>query len=175
MTTASRGAVVAAIQTYLQNAGITSLSNVYAYPAKFTPEGEFFSGEDPGVQEGALIFLRLGRQHEDRVVLEGLPPGGKMVYYTCEMTILFRSMKPKSQDAGLDNDAFLDSLLGAIRADKLCGTSGTGVIWQWGEGSTRGGSDLDLETYFPRPLASSNGVTQTSSRLIVSVLQYATS
>jgi len=174
MTVASRGAVVAAIQTYLQNYGVTYLSNVYAYPAKFTPEGEFFSGEDPGVDSGAMIFLRLARQHEDRIVLEGLPPGGKMVYYTCEMTILFRSMKPKSQDAGADNDTFLDSLLGAIRASKVCGTT-DGTIWQWGEGSTRGGPDLDLETYFPRPLAGSNGVTQTSSRLNVSVLQYATS
>ncbi len=171
MSTASRVAVTAAIQTYLQNAGITYLSNVYSYPAKFTPEGEFFAGEDPGTESGALIFMRLANQHDVRMSLQGLPPGGKMVYYDLELTILFRSTKPKSQDAGADNDTFLDSLLEAIRASKTAGT--TGVVWQWGEGSTRGGSDLELEVFYPRPLASSNGVTQTNSRLKIAVLQYA--
>ncbi len=172
MSTASRVAVTAAIQTYLQNAGITYLSNVYSYPAKFTPEGEFFSGEDPGIESGAMIFMRLGQQHEVRMSLQGLPPGGKMVYYKLELTCLFRSTKPKSQDAGLDNDTFLDSLLTAIRASKTAGTT-DGTVWQIGEGSQRGGPDLELEVFFPRPLASSNGVTQTNSKLVVDVLQYA--
>jgi hypothetical protein len=172
MSTASRVSVTAAIQTYLQNAGITYLSNVYAYPAKFTPEGDFFDGEDPGTQSGALIFMRLANQHDVRMSLQGLPAGGKMTYYDLELTIIFRSMKPLSQDAGLDNDTFLDSLLEAIRASKTAGTT-DGTVWQWGEGSTRGGSDLELEVFYPRPLASSNGVTQTNSRLKIAVLQYA--
>jgi len=171
MSTASRVAVTSAIQNYLQNSGITYLSNVYAYPAKFTPEGDFFDGEDPGTQSGALIYMRLANQHDVRVSLQGLPSGGKMTYYTLELTCIFRSQKPKSEDAGLDNDTFLDSLLEAIRASKTAGT--TGVIWQWGEGSTRGGQDLDLEVFYPRPLAGANAVTQTNSLLKISVLQYA--
>lgn len=169
---ASRVAVTNAIQTYLSGAGVTYLSNVYAYPAKFTPEGEFFTGEDPGTESGAMIFMRLASQHDVRMSLQGLPPGGKMTYYKLDLTILFRSSKPESQDAGADNDLFLDSLLEAIRASKTAGTT-DGTVWQWGEGSTRGGQDLELEVFYPRALQARNNVTQTNSKLIISVLQYA--
>ena len=169
---ASRVAVTNAIQTYLAGAGVTYLADIYPYPAKFTPEGEFFSGEDPGTDSGAMIFMRLSTQHDVRMSLQGLPPGGKMVYYKLELTNLFRSTKPESQDAGADNDTFLDSLLTTIRASKTAGTT-DGTVWQWGEGSTRGGNDLNLEVFYPRPLGARNAVTQTNSHLTISVLQYA--
>ena len=151
---------------------VTALSNVYPYPAKFTPEGEFFSGEDPGTQEGAVIFLRVASQNERRMSLQGAPAGGKMVMYSLDMTIIFRSMLPRTQDVGAANDAFLDSLLFAIRASKTAGTS-DGTIWQWGEGSQVGGQDIELEVFYPRPLAASQGVTQVNSNLKIQVHQYA--
>ena len=170
-TLASRVAVTNAIATYLNGAGVQYLANVYPYPAKFTPEGEFYSGEDPGTSDGAMIFMRLGAQNEKRAALQGAPAGGKFVYYTLTMTILFRSSKQKTQDAGLDNDTFLDSLLDAIRADKNAGTN-DGTVWQWGEGTQQGGEDLRLEVFYPHPLKQAAAVSQTNSRLEVTVLQW---
>ena len=165
--TGPRVAVTNAIAAYLNGYGVTSLSNVYPYPAKFTPEGEFYDGEDPGTQDGALIFMRLGRQESTRIELRGAPPGGKMMKFELTLTIIHRSSKQKSQDAGADNDAFLDSLIDAIEASKTAGTS-DGTVFSWGEGGLNGGTDLQLETYYPRPIKA--GVTQTNSRLLVTVL-----
>jgi hypothetical protein len=172
VTVASRVNVTAAVAEYLNNYGIEGLGNVYPYPAKFTPEGEFYQGEDPGTQSGALIFMRIESQRERRVVLQGAPPGGKFVTYSLALTILFRSSKKKSQDAGADNDAFLDALMTAIRASKTAGTD-DGTVFQWAEGGENGGEDMTLDVYYPRPIDGS--ITQCNSRLVVQVCQYATS
>lgn len=168
-TQASRVAVSQAIADYLNGAGVAYLSNVYPYPAKFTPEGELYESDDPGTQDGALIWMRLGTQKERREALQGAPAGGKFVYYALTMVIVFRSTKQLSQDAGYDNDVFLDSLLDAIRASKTAGTD-DGTVWQWGEGTQLGGDDLNLEVFFPRPI--NNAVTQCNSRLDVTVVQW---
>ncbi len=167
----SRVAITAAIANYLNGAGVTYLANCYSYPAKFTPEGEFFEGEDPGTDSGAMIFLRLGRESSERIELRGAPAGGKMRTYSLTMNILFRSTKPLSQDAGLDNDTFLDSLITAIEASKTAGTS-DGTVFSWGEGGISGGRDLELETFYPHSI--NKQVTQVNSTLVVQVLHQTT-
>jgi hypothetical protein len=118
-----------------------------------------------------MIFMRLEQQRERRIELRGATGGGKMITYQLALTILFRSSKKKTQDAGADNDAFLDSLLGAIRASKTAGTN-DGTVFQWGEGSINGGEDVDLTVYYPRPI--NGGIIQVNSRLVVQVLQQTT-
>lgn len=164
----SRVAVTAAIAKYLNTAGILYLANVYPYPAKFTPEGEFYEGEDPGIDSGSMIFMRLESQHEKRIALRGALAGGKMVTYQLALTSLFRSSKPKTQDAGADNDAFLDSLIAAIRASKTAGTT-DGTVFSWGEGGINGGDDLQTEVFYPRPIKA--GISQTNSRMTIQVLE----
>ena len=168
--TGPRVAVTNAIATYMNGAGVISLSNVFPYPAKFTPEGEFYEGEDPGTQDGALIFMRLGTQRSKRIELRGMPPGGKMMQFELTLTIIHRSSKQKTQAAGADNDELLDSLITAIEADKNAGAPG--IVFSWGEGGITGGEDLQLETFYPRPIKA--GVTQTNSRLLVQVLHQTT-
>lgn len=170
-TQGSRVALTNAIATYLNGAGVESLANVYPYPAKFTPEGDFYAGEDPGTQSGAMIFMRIESQREKRIELRGATGGGKMIFYSLALTILFRSSKKKSQDAGLDNDSFLDALLDAIRASKTAGTD-DGTVFQWGEGGENGGDDMQLDVFYPRPI--DNQITQVNSKLIVQCLQQTT-
>ena len=136
--------------TYINGAGITSLGNCYAYPPKFVPEDEFFDNVDPGTESGALIFLRLSAERSKRIELRGHPPGGKMRFRECMMIILFRSTKQLSEEAGYDNDTFLDSLITAIEADKNAGAPGT--VFSWGEGELYGGEDLQLDVGLPRPI-----------------------
>lgn len=168
----SRVAITNAIQTYLTNQDIPDLANVYAYPQKFTPEGEFYEGEDPGTSQGAMIFMRLGTQHASRIELRGATGGGKFVNYQLTLTIIYRSSKPKTQDAGADFDTFLDNLLAAIAASKTAGTN-DGTVFSWGEGSDFGGEDFALEVFYPRPI--NNQITQCNARLTLQILAQTTS
>jgi len=87
------------------------------------------------------------------------------VVFTC----IFRSTKRKTEDAGADAEAFIDSFTNAIRASKNCG--GNGPIFQWGEGSTSGGDDIDVVVYYPKQINGSAQVTQVVSTVRVSVIE----
>ena len=172
----SRQTVRAAIQSYLTtNIGlptalITNLSTVFSYPPKLTPEGDFFAGQDPGHQAGAVIYLWIESQSEKRIELRGATGGGKMVTYRFALDCYFRSYSKKAEDAALANEQFIDSLVAAIRASKTAGTT-DGTVFQWGEGSTLGGQDVDVETFYPKMLGGTFSGTQTYSSVKVTALE----
>ena len=178
----SRATARTAIVAYLNSKGsgtggdgtIPFLNSVFGFPQKFTPEGDFFAGEDPGMQGGAMIFLYFEPQKSTRAELRGANAGGKFVDFPAAMNIVFRSMRAKTQDAAEDNESMLDGLLKAINDSKTAGTS-DGSVWSWGEGGTGKGSDLELTSFYPRPLSGANAVTEINSRLIVQVVQFQTS
>jgi hypothetical protein len=165
----SRATVRAAITDYLANAGIENLSTVKPFPAKFTSEAEFYDGEDPGHSSGAIIYIFFENQTENRVALGGAHDGRKVIEYTVALDCFMRSNHKRSEDAGLDNETFLDSLEAAIRADRNAGAPG--VIFQWGEGTFPGSADLTTLSYYPKLLAGAGSATQTYSRVTVSVLE----
>jgi hypothetical protein len=166
----SRVAVRNAVASYLENANITNLTSVFPYPPKLTPEGDFYNQDAPNHTSGAIIFLWIEAQRETRIALGGSVSGKKMVEYTFVLDCYFRSSEPKSEDASEMNDAFLDSLVDGIRANREAGTS-NGVIFVWGEGPHNGGADVEVTSYYPRRLASSQSVTQTYSNIRVMVLE----
>jgi len=154
---------------YLQNAGITYLSEVKNFPAKFTPEGEFYEGQDPGHQQGCIVYPYIETQSERRIELTGPTGGGKEITYEVVFTCIFRSNKRKTEDAGVDAEEFLDSFTNAIRASKNCG--GNGPIFQWGEGGTSGGSDIDVVSYYPRQINGAASVTQVVSTVRTRIIE----
>jgi hypothetical protein len=166
----SRATVRSAIVSYLQGANITGLSSVKPFPAKFTPEGEFYQGEDPGNEAGAIIWVHIEQARETRIALGGAHNGRKAVDYTVVLDCILRSGAPKSEDVGASNDAFLDSLEQAIRNDRQAGTAGN-PIFQWGEGSLTGGPDIETVAGFPRTLNGSQTVTQVYSSVRLTVLE----
>lgn len=165
----SRSTVRAAIVSYLQGAGITSLSTVKPFPAKFTPEMEFYAGEDPGTQDGCIIYTFISKESERRIALGGPHSGKKAVEYEFVLDCFFRSTKRKTEDVGVDNEAFLDSLVTAIRADRTAGAPD--IIFQWGEGVFPGSSDIDITSYYPRSLNGAASATQVFSSVRVSVVE----
>ena len=170
----SRSTVRAAIVSYLQNAGITNLSTVYGFPPKLTKEGEFFEGQDPGHASGVVLYLWFENQHEQRFALGGAHSGKKGVNYSLVMDCYLRSTHKKSQDAGNDNDDFLDSLVAAIRADRNAGAPG--LIFQWGEGQfPNEGVDIDIASFYPRMLNGAGTTTQIYSSVRVNVTEIVTS
>lgn len=165
----SRTTVRAQFVNYLNNAGITYLSEVKNFPAKFTPEGDFYQGEDPGHQQGCIVFPYIESQSEKRIELTGATGGGKEISYDVSFTCIFRSNKRKTEDAGVDAETFLDSFTNAIRASKNCG--GNGPIFQWGESGTNNGADIEVVSYYPRQLNGSAAVTQVVSTVKVRIIE----
>jgi len=168
----SRTTVRSAIASYLESANVTYLSTVKPFPAKFTPEMEFYEGEDPGVQSGAIVYLYIEQETEHRIALGGAHGGQKVVEYVFHLDCFFRSTKRKTEDVGADNETFLDSLLSAIRADRNAGNPS--VVFQWGEGVLPGSADLEVTSYYPRTLNGAGSTTQVFSSVRVSVVEILT-
>jgi hypothetical protein len=165
----SRSTVRSQFISYLEGADIPFLSKVMTFPAKFTPEGEFYQGEDPGHQQGCIVFPYIENQSEKRIELTGPTGGGKEITYEVVFTCIFRSNKRKTEDAGTDAETFLDGFTNAIRASKNCG--GNGPIFQWGEGGTSGGSDIEVTSYYPRQINGAASATQVVSTVRVRIIE----
>ena len=166
-----RAAVRSAIAAYLapSNSNIAGLGNVYAHPARFTPEGDFYVNDDPGNTDGAVIFLHLEHVSAKRRSLQGAPAGGKQRKYTLVMDCFIRSTAPTTQECGAFADAFLDSLTAWIEADKNAGNAA--VIFQWGEGERIGEPDLDTIATYPHPIGNAQNVSQVRARITTTILE----
>lgn len=70
--------------------------------------------------------------------------------HKCTLICLMNSKKAKTGDVGADNDAFLDSLVNAIEANRNAGNPQ--AVFQWGEGDTLYGMDIQIDTHLPRPI-----------------------
>lgn len=145
-----RAAVRQAVADYLSTAGVTGLGKVYAHPPKFTSEGEFVANNDPGHTSGAVVFIHLRRQSERRIAVGGATSGIKMRVYSVGLICVFRSKTADTQTVGAENDAFLDSLVDAILANRNAGAPA--AIFQWGEGDDFGEPDVHVDAEMPRPL-----------------------
>ena len=95
----------------------------------------------------------------------------RVIDYTFILDCYLRSTHQKSEDAGFDNEAFLDSLVTAIRADRNAGAPS--IIFQWGEGANgaAGGPDIDITSYYPRQINGKAAATQVTSVVRVSVVE----
>jgi len=166
-----RASVRAAIQSYLNpaNSGITGLGAVFAHPARFTPEGEFYANDDPGTTDGAVIFLHLEQVTAERVQLQGPSAGGKFRIYRLAIDCFIRSTDKTTEECGAFADAFLDNLTARIEADKNAGNPS--VIFQWGEGRRPGDPDLDTIATYPHPLGNSQNVSQVRARIITTIME----
>ena len=128
------------------------LNAVIPYPPKVTLSSEFDLGTNNG--SGVIAYIHLDNQHEKRIAFGGPHNGRKWRTYDCVMLCILRSAKDQAEDAGYDNDVFLDSLADRIHADRNFGTSASpnipvGAIFQAAEGSDVGGDDLEVNVGLP--------------------------
>lgn len=149
-----RATVRAAITTYLQSAaqtvpGLSVLGAVFAHPPKWTDEQNFFATSWSGQNAGAAVYVYLEEQSEERIRLIGSALGGKQRTYKVKLLCFFRAVG-KAEDADAGNDSFLDALVLAIQENRQPG--GSSVVFQWGEGDTVGGVDINVSAGMPRPI-----------------------
>lgn len=140
---------------------IPSLSTVYQHPPKITPEGDFYQGESPGIEDGAVIYLHLGPHDERRIAIGGPTSGRKARMYPVVLICYLRHKGAKSQDAGAANDAFIDGVTAWIQKNRTANSAG--VIFQWGEGDQTGGVDIRVEAAMPK------GIRQQASQVFTTV------
>ena len=153
----------------VQSVNIPHLSLVYGFPAKFTPEGDLYPQDDPGVQSGAILYVYMGRSSDNRVAFGGRHGGRKWVPYEITLRCLFFSQKALSQDAGYDNEAFLDGLVATIRADRNAGEPS--VVFELGEGGVNGGPDIEVTSYYPQDVKGALSTTLTVSEVKIQTVQ----
>ena len=150
-----RAEVRQAIADYLLSArsttpGLEILGDVLQHPPKWTGESDFFRNSWSGQGAGAIIFIYLEEQSEERIQLIGSVPGGKMRTYKVKLICLVRSLTGSAQEADATNDLFLDALAIAIQANRQPG--GAQVVFQWGEGDSVEGVDINVTAGWPAPL-----------------------
>ncbi len=162
--------VTAAIQYYLDPAqsGIEYLGKVYTALPRVANESDLFSYVPPGTQIGALIYLFISDQAEQRIALGGQHAGVKMRTYTLTLLCIMKTSLQNEVQEQAAFDAFIDSLTARIQADRNAWTeatalggqgpyANTGYVWQWGEGpGPDGGTDLHFE--YPVPHTINGGV-----------------
>ena len=150
-----RATVRAAIVDYLQAASTTTpglqvVGQVFAHPPLFTSEATFFQNSWSGKSQGALIYVFLEEQFEQRIRLIGNQLGGKMRTYKVKLICFLRSTLVNAQDVDAANDTFLDALVLAIQENRQPG--GAATVFQWGEGDEVGGIDIHVTAGWPRTI-----------------------
>lgn len=165
-----RGAIEAFFNARIgQGGSIPAIGQVFGFPEKIMAESDMFQDFLPGMEEGAFLFIHLMRSSDLRIALGGPTNGQKWIDYECTLTTVFRSASQKSSDAGLANEAMIDAIVTAIRSDREAGAAGT--VFQWGEGTRTGGTDIEVESFYPQALHGRQGATQILTTFKVKVAQ----
>lgn len=152
---------------------IPFLNVVSGFPPKITPEGAIMGANFPsiaGIASGAVIFLYIRRSQDRQIEFRGTTdPNGKFVYYDLDLICVFYSEHAESEQAGEDNEAFVDGLKQAIRNSKNCG--GSGPVFSWGQGDQTGTRDISVESDLPQQIQERFGKTMVRSICSVTVLE----
>lgn len=164
-----------------ENSNITYLGTVYPALPKVSNESDLFNFVPPGTGVGAIVYMFIENQEENRVALGGQHGGRKFRHYGLSLLCILKSDLPSSADGQAAFDLFIDSLTARIQADRNAGTeavalggtgpyAGTGVVWQWGEGSMLGGADIHIE--YPVPKTADGGVQLFQAVVRVTVAEF---
>lgn len=137
-----------------QNSGIPYLGAVYLGLPKIQDESDLFNFVPPGSMVGALIYPFITSRNETRIALGGSHDGRKWVEYVVSMLCVMKSDLERADDGQKQFNIFIDGLVDHIRDNRNAGDAS--VVFQWGEGSMRGGPDIDIQ--FPVPKTASGGV-----------------
>ena len=166
----SRVTVRQAFASFLTPQTVPGLATVQPWPSKVTNEGEFdLAGVGAGF--GAIVFVHLPSQREQRIALGGPNSGLKWREYQAVLLCVFRGNDPESQVVAQACDGFLDALVARLEYDRRLGTQtlGPAGIFQAGEGGVSGGDDIEVVTALPRTVRS--GLTQIFATVTLQVAE----
>jgi hypothetical protein len=140
----SRASVRDAVVNWFSPPNVAGLNLVTRSKTKLVQGQEFFASTGAG--SGAVAFIYFEGKREHRRSIGGPKSGWKRAVYKVGLVVLFRSNKPKMEDASDDHDALMDAIEARLRSDRTLG----GAVFSAGEGAELGQDDIETVSDLPK-------------------------
>ena len=151
---AGRASVRAQINTYLTNAAIPNLNQIFT---SFPKRINFQEKSTAGQISRAVLVIFVQNERESRIAIGGATNGWKRVDFTVLLQVFHHSLQNLSENAMADFDTLIDSIKTTLRADHRFGDSTGNIIWQ--------GAEPSLDCLYGEPVSSDNGATETWAQI----------
>lgn len=166
----SRATVRAAIVQWFQVPNVPGLNKVYEDAQKLTSGASPFN-ETVGATGGAVGWVHIMSEYEERIAMGGATGGYKRIIYTINLSVSHYTTA-MSTDSGTDMfDALIENMKERLRSDRTLGTGGS-PIFQAGEGTTLGGPDVRIR-YEP-PVTVGNDMVRRNANFEFTVVEFVT-
>ena len=151
---AGRTGVRATLYTYLKNANISTLNQIFtSFPKRINYQVNSTAGQLS--RSAVVIFIQSER--EKRIAIGGATNGWKQVDFTVVLQIFHHSMQRDAEDAMADFDTLVDNIKATLRADHRFGDTTGDLVWQ--------GAEPAIDTLYGEPVTSDNGATETFAEI----------
>ena len=151
---AGRTAVRATLYTYLKNANISTLNQIFtSFPKRINYQVNATAGQLS--RSAVVIFIQSER--EKRIAIGGATNGWKQVDFTVVLQVFHHSMQRDAEDAMADFDTLVDNIKATLRADHRFGDTTGNLVWQ--------GAEPAIDTLYGEPVTSDNGATETFAEI----------
>jgi hypothetical protein len=148
----SRAQVRSAVATWIADAAITNLNQVFAsHPKRINFEQNATAGQ--ATRAAGMVFI--AGETEQRIAIGGASNGWKRVDYAVEFQVYCHSMQSYAQDAMNDFDAIIDAIKDRVRSGgHRLGEPDGNIIWQVGEGTKQ------ITVSYGEPKTNDGGATE---------------
>jgi hypothetical protein len=151
---AGRTSVRATLYTYLKNAGISGLNQIFtSFPKRINYQVNATAGQ----LSRAAVVIFIQSEREKRLAIGGATNGWKQVDFTVVLQIFHHSMQRDAEDAMTDFDTLVDNIKATLRADHRFGDTTGNLVWQ--------GAEPAIDTLYGEPITSDNGATETFAEI----------
>jgi hypothetical protein len=151
---AGRTGVRATLYTYLKNAGISGLNQIFtSFPKRINYQVNATAGQ----LSRAAVVIFIQSEREKRLAIGGATNGWKQVDFTVVLQIFHHSMQRDAEDAMTDFDTLVDNIKATLRADHRFGDTTGNLVWQ--------GAEPAIDTLYGEPITSDNGATETFAEI----------
>jgi hypothetical protein len=151
---AGRADVRATLYTYLKNANISTLNQIFtSFPKRINYQVNSTAGQLS--RSAVVIFIQ--NEREKRIAIGGATNGWKQVDFTVVLQIFHHSMQRDAEDAMADFDTLVDNIKATLRADHRFGDTTGNLVWQ--------GAEPAIDTLYGEPVTSDNGATETFAEI----------
>lgn len=151
---AGRASVRAQLNTYLTNAAIPNLNQIFT---SFPKRINFQVNATAGQMSRAAIVIFVQNERESRLAIGGATNGWKRVDFTVVLQVFHHSLQNLAENAMTDFDTLIDSIKTTLRADHNFGDSTGNLIWQ--------GAEPGIDCLYGEPVTSDNGATETWAQI----------
>jgi hypothetical protein len=151
---AGRTGVRATLYTYLKNAGIAGLNQIFtSFPKRINYQVNATAGQ----LSRAAVVIFIQSEREKRIAIGGATNGWKQVDFTVVLQVFHHSMQRDAEDAMTDFDTLIDNIKATLRADHRFGDTTGNLVWQ--------GAEPAIDTLYGEPITSDNGATETFAEI----------